>query len=116
MYQKVKDYLNEESKTYFDTVCALLDELEIPYEIDDQLVRGLDYYTHTVFEIVSLNKEMGAQSTVLAGGRYDGLIPYFGRTGSHEWYRLGLGNGAFIDCFGGRRDRTCQKCRIWMSL
>ena len=75
---KMKDYLNEESKSYFDTVCALLDELEIPYEIDDQLVRGLDYYTHTVFEIVSLNKEMGAQSTVLAGGRYDGLIPYFG--------------------------------------
>lgn len=75
---KMKDYLNEESKFYFDTVCALLDELEIPYEIDDQLVRGLDYYTHTVFEIVSLNKEMGAQSTVLAGGRYDGLIPYFG--------------------------------------
>lgn len=75
---KMKDYLNEESKTYFDTVCSLLDELEIPYEIDDQLVRGLDYYTHTVFEIVSLNKEMGAQSTVLAGGRYDGLIPYFG--------------------------------------
>ena len=59
---KMKDYLNEESKTYFDTVCSLLDELEIPYEIDDQLVRGLDYYTHTVFEIVSLNKEMGAQS------------------------------------------------------
>ncbi|MDB7987898.1 histidine--tRNA ligase [Faecalicoccus pleomorphus] len=75
---KMKDYLNEESKSYFDTVCSLLDELEIPYEIDDQLVRGLDYYTHTVFEIVSLNKEMGAQSTVLAGGRYDGLIPYFG--------------------------------------
>ena len=75
---KMKDYLNEESKSYFDTVCALLDELVIPYEIDDQLVRGLDYYTHTVFEIVSLNKEMGAQSTVLAGGRYDGLIPYFG--------------------------------------
>lgn len=75
---KMKDYLNKESKSYFDTVCALLDELEIPYEIDDQLVRGLDYYTHTVFEIVSLNKEMGAQSTVLAGGRYDGLIPYFG--------------------------------------
>lgn len=75
---KMKDYLNEESKSYFDTVCALFDELEIPYEIDDQLVRGLDYYTHTVFEIVSLNKEMGAQSTVLAGGRYDGLIPYFG--------------------------------------
>ena len=74
----MSDYLNESSKEYFNTVCQLLDNLNIPYEIDDKLVRGLDYYTHTVFEIVSVNKEMGAQSTVLAGGRYDGLIPYFG--------------------------------------
>ena len=74
----MSDYLNEESKAYFNTVLSLLDTLEIPYEVDDKLVRGLDYYTHTVFEIVSLNKEMGAQSTVLAGGRYDGLISYFG--------------------------------------
>ncbi len=74
----MSDYLNEESKEYFQTVLSLLDTLEIPYEVDDKLVRGLDYYTHTVFEIVSLNKEMGAQSTVLAGGRYDGLISYFG--------------------------------------
>ncbi len=74
----MSDYLNEESKDYFNTVLSLLDALEIPYEVDDKLVRGLDYYTHTVFEIVSLNKEMGAQSTVLAGGRYDGLISYFG--------------------------------------
>lgn len=75
---KMKDYLNEESKNYFNTVLKQLDALEIPYEVDDNLVRGLDYYTHTVFEIVSVNKEMGAQSTVLAGGRYDGLISYFG--------------------------------------
>ena len=74
----MKDYLNDESREYFDTVCTLLEKLEIPYEVDDKLVRGLDYYTHTVFEIVSVNKEMGAQSTVLAGGRYDNLIPYFG--------------------------------------
>lgn len=74
----MSDYLNDESKDYFNTVLSLLDALEIPYEVDDKLVRGLDYYTHTVFEIVSLNKEMGAQSTVLAGGRYDGLISYFG--------------------------------------
>lgn len=74
----MKDYLTQESKEYFDTVLHLLDLLEIPYEVDDQLVRGLDYYTHTVFEIVSLNKDMGSQSTVLAGGRYDGLVDYFG--------------------------------------
>ncbi|MBP3853285.1 MAG: histidine--tRNA ligase, partial [Erysipelotrichaceae bacterium] len=75
---KITDYLNEESKEYFDTVLSLLDAMEIPYEIDEGLVRGLDYYTHTVFEIVSVNKDMGSQSTILAGGRYDGLIPYYG--------------------------------------
>ena len=75
---KISDYLNDSSQEYFKTVLSLLDELEIPYEVDPGLVRGLDYYTHTVFEIVSLNTEMGAQSTVLAGGRYDNLIPYFG--------------------------------------
>ena len=75
---KMKDYLNEESKTYFEQVLEGLDALGIPYEIDDNLVRGLDYYTHTVFEVVSVNKEMGAQSTVFAGGRYDGLVEYFG--------------------------------------
>ena len=75
---KMSDYLTPESQEYFETVCQALDLLEIPYEVEDTLVRGLDYYTHTVFEIVSMNKEMGSQSTVLAGGRYDGLIPYFG--------------------------------------
>lgn len=75
---KIQDYLNEESREYFETVKSLLDQMEIPYEVDDNLVRGLDYYTHTVFEIVSENKEMGAQSTLLAGGRYDNLIPYYG--------------------------------------
>lgn len=75
---RMEDYLNEESKTYFQKVLEGLDALGIPYEVDDKLVRGLDYYTHTVFEVVSVNKEMGAQSTVFAGGRYDGLVEYFG--------------------------------------
>ncbi len=74
---RMKDYLNEESQAYFKQVLEGLDALGIPYEIDDTLVRGLDYYTHTVFEVVSENKEMGAQSTVFAGGRYDGLVEYF---------------------------------------
>lgn len=75
---RMSDYLNEESKEYFQTVKDLLDQMGIPYRVDDGLVRGLDYYTHTVFEIVSENKEMGSQATLLAGGRYDNLIPYFG--------------------------------------
>ena len=75
---KMKDYLNEESREYYQTVKDLLDAMEIPYREDDNLVRGLDYYTHTVFEIVSESKNMGSQATLLAGGRYDNLIPYFG--------------------------------------
>lgn len=75
---KMEDYLNEASKEYFEEVLQGLDALGIPYEVDDKLVRGLDYYTHTVFEVVSVNEEMGAQSTVFAGGRYDGLVEYFG--------------------------------------
>lgn len=75
---KIGDYLNEESKQYFEQVLQGLDALGIPYEIDDKLVRGLDYYTHTVFEVVSMNEAMGAQSTVFAGGRYDGMVEYFG--------------------------------------
>lgn len=75
---RMEDYLNAESKEYFQQVLEGLDALDIPYEVDDKLVRGLDYYTHTVFEVVSVNKEMGAQSTVFAGGRYDGLVEYFG--------------------------------------
>ena len=47
---KMKDYLNENSKEYFAKVLSLLDEQQIPYEIDDTLVRGLDYYSHVVFE------------------------------------------------------------------
>ena len=72
------DYLTDESREYFETVTRLLDMMEIPYRIDSKLVRGLDYYTHTVFEIVSEDEGMGSQSTLLAGGRYDNLIPYFG--------------------------------------
>ncbi len=75
---KMSQYLNEDSKQYFQSVLEGLDALGIPYEVDDKLVRGLDYYTHTVFEIVSESEGMGSQSTVLAGGRYDGMVEYFG--------------------------------------
>lgn len=74
----LSDSLNDASKAYFKEVLDALDELEIPYEIDDKLVRGLDYYTHTVFEVVSTHLQSGSQATVFAGGRYDGLVSYFG--------------------------------------
>ncbi|MBR3840537.1 MAG: histidine--tRNA ligase [Erysipelotrichales bacterium] len=75
---KMSDYLTEESKEYFEQVKAALDALEIPYVIDDKLVRGLDYYTHTVFEAIATSDALGAQLAVFAGGRYDKLVEYFG--------------------------------------
>ena len=75
---RLSDYLNEESREYFSRVLSALDGLGIPYEIDDRLVRGLDYYTHTVFEVKSTRPDSGAQATVFAGGRYDHLVEYFG--------------------------------------
>ena len=74
----LKDYLNEESQTYFSQVLSALDALHIPYVVEDRLVRGLDYYTHTVFEVVSTRPDSGAQATVFGGGRYDHLVDYFG--------------------------------------
>jgi histidyl-tRNA synthetase len=70
------EYLGDESQRHFDIVRQLLTDLGIPYQIDRCLVRGLDYYTHTAFEIKS--DELGAQATVCGGGRYDGLVEELG--------------------------------------
>jgi histidyl-tRNA synthetase len=70
------DYLNQESHDFFDTVKTGLEALDIPYQLNPRLVRGLDYYTHTAFEFTT--RELGAQGAVLAGGRYDGLIETIG--------------------------------------
>lgn len=75
---RLSDYLNGESSAYFRQVLDALDAMGIEYEIDDRLVRGLDYYTHTVFEVQSTRPDSGAQATVFAGGRYDHLVEYFG--------------------------------------
>lgn len=66
------DNVCSECKTHFDCVCSGLDSLKIPYSIDKGIVRGLDYYTKTVFEFIS--EHVGTQGTVLGGGRYDGLV------------------------------------------
>lgn len=72
------DYLNESSKAHFDKVCELLDDLEIEYVVDANLVRGLDYYSHTVFEVISDDPKLGSGATVGGGGRYNGLIHELG--------------------------------------
>ena len=71
---KTIDYLNDYSKKRFDTVLKYLDILEIDYEVDPSIVRGLDYYDHTVFEIYTLDNNDGSQSALGAGGRYNKLI------------------------------------------
>ncbi len=73
---KLKDYLDDVAKAHFAAVCTGLEELGIAYEINPSLVRGLDYYTHTVFEWIT--NELGAQGTVCAGGRYDALVEQMG--------------------------------------
>lgn len=72
------DYLNEESRTYFDQVLHYLDAADISYELDPNLVRGLDYYNHTAFEIMSTSKGFGAITTLCGGGRYNGLTEEIG--------------------------------------
>lgn len=75
---KTLDYLNEESKSYYEEVKESLESLGIPFIEDSTLVRGLDYYSHTVFEIISNIPELGKANTLCGGGRYDGLVELLG--------------------------------------
>jgi histidyl-tRNA synthetase len=73
---QILDYLSDDSRQHFERVQQLLTDLGISYQINHCLVRGLDYYTHTAFEIQST--DLGAQATVCGGGRYDGLVKELG--------------------------------------
>lgn len=70
------DYLGDESKAHFETLKSLLSAAGIDFVVNTRLVRGLDYYCHTVFEWIT--EELGAQGTICAGGRYDGLVEQLG--------------------------------------
>ena len=72
----ILDYLDEESQAHFDEVRTMLDSLNIPYVIDTNMVRGLDYYNHTIFEFITTVDK--SELTICAGGRYDSLVEYFG--------------------------------------
>ncbi|KUJ71439.1 histidine--tRNA ligase [Thiomicrospira sp. WB1] len=73
---KLSDHLDDASREHFEALLAYLDDLGIDYELNPNLVRGLDYYNRTVFEWVT--QDLGAQGTVCAGGRYDGLVEQIG--------------------------------------
>lgn len=83
-------YFNDQSKAHFEAVTTGLDALGIAYTISEKLVRGLDYYSHTVFEFTT--EMLGAQGTVLAGGRYDGLVELMGGPAT-----AGVGFGAGME-------------------
>jgi histidyl-tRNA synthetase len=91
------DYLDAPSREHFAALCAMLDGLKIPYTINPRLVRGLDYYTHTVFEWVT--DALGAQDAICSGGRYDGLI---GQLGGEPTPAIGfaLGVERVVDLIG----------------
>ncbi len=74
----ILDYLNEDSRKYFEKVQQYLKDLDIPFEVDSNLVRGLDYYNHTAFEIMSDAEGFGAITTLCGGGRYNGLVEELG--------------------------------------
>lgn len=75
---KTLDYLNDESRDRFEKVCDYLDVLGIKYEINPNIVRGLDYYNHTVFEIEAKVDGFGSNNVIGAGGRYNGLVDQLG--------------------------------------
>ena len=84
----LRDHLGEDSTRYFDELLNLLDTLGVDYTVNPRLVRGLDYYSHAVFEWIS--EDLGAQGTICAGGRYDGLIEI---QGGKPWPAVGFAMG-----------------------
>ena len=86
---RLADYIDDDSRAHFETLCALLDGAGLDYEVNPHLVRGLDYYGRTVFEWIT--DQLGAQGTVCAGGRYDALMEYLGgRATPAVGFALGL--------------------------
>ncbi|MBX3272536.1 MAG: histidine--tRNA ligase [Sandaracinaceae bacterium] len=75
---RILDYLGDEDRAHFDGLCATLEALGTPYRVEPTLVRGLDYYSRTLFEVVGHGGELGAQNTLCGGGRYDGLVEALG--------------------------------------
>lgn len=85
---ELAEFLGDESKAHFEGLLELLDDLGVEYRVNPRLVRGLDYYSHCVFEWITA--ELGAQGTICAGGRYDGLVEM---QGGKPWPAVGFAMG-----------------------
>jgi histidyl-tRNA synthetase len=107
------DFLGTESSAHFDGFRQLLDQVGINYTINNRLVRGLDYYSHCVFEWVS--SELGAQGTVCAGGRYDSLVEL---QGGKPWPGVGfaMGQERLVELIRNQGDKNKARPHIYMVL
>ncbi len=99
-------YINSESLVHFKAITSILDDLGVEHEINTRLVRGLDYYSLTVFEWVT--DELGSQGTVCAGGRYDGLIEQLGGKSNHA-VGFAMGMERMLALLGTRNDLPVPK-------
>ena len=106
------DYLCDECKEHFEGLKSHLSVLEIPFEINPHIVRGLDYYTKTVFEFVS--DEIGAQGTVCGGGRYDGLVEELGGQKT-PGIGFGLGMERLLFVLEGKEIPEPEKTDIYIA-
>lgn len=110
----ILDYLCEDCSNHFESLKRYLEKLEIDYKVNPKIVRGLDYYTKTVFEFVTT--EIGAQGTVCGGGRYDGLIEQLG--GQHTpalGFAMGIERLLLVMDKQGCDYLTPKKCDIYFA-
>ena len=110
----VIDYLCDDCKAHFEGVKAHLDAINIKYIVNPHIVRGLDYYTRTVFELVS--GDIGAQSTVCGGGRYDGLLEQMGGQATPALgFAMGVERLLMVLESQGKELPTPQPCDIYIA-
>ncbi len=110
----VLDFLCDDCKAHFDGVKAHLDALEIKYKVNPHIVRGLDYYTRTVFEFVS--GDIGAQATVCGGGRYDGLLEQMGGQANPALgFAMGIERLLMVLESQGKEIPKPQSCDIYIA-
>ena len=108
---KLRDALTDQSRAHFAAVCAALEQFEVAYEVSPRLVRGLDYYTNTVFEIVSTG--LGSQNAICGGGAYEGLVE---ELGGPPTYGVGfaIGEDRLLDVLPA--DSPARRAGLFLSV
>jgi len=108
----VMDVLGDDDRKHFDELRRHLDELKVPYVVDPKLVRGLDYYTRTLFEIRTTTGALGAQDALLGGGRYDGMVASLGSKRSVPAIGFALGLERILSLLELPDSRPSRDCYL----